>query len=122
VVATGDFFVPMLGVCDLPNGCDWRRFVAGVRRLLEVVPKNAKLAPGHGPLSSYADLKDFAEMLSEVTDFVQKQIKAGKKLEEIKAQGLPARWRSWAERGISADFFLTNVYDGLAASVTQADR
>lgn len=113
VVASGDFFVPLLGPCDLANGCSWPRFVDGIRRLATIVPKDAKIAPGHGPLSTYTDLTDFVRMIEDVTDSVDKQIKAGRKLEAIKAEGLPERWRSWGERGIAADFFLTNVYEGL---------
>lgn len=113
VVATGDFFVPLLGVCDLANGCNWTKYLEGVRRLLELIPKDAKLAPGHGPLSTYDDLKEFASMLEDVTNSVRAQISAGKTLDAIKAEGLPARWRAWGERGIAADFFLTNVYEGL---------
>ncbi len=112
VVATGDFFVPLLGVCDLPNGCKWSAYVAGIKQLLQVIPKDAKIIPGHHKISTYKDLQNVSEMLEEVTELVRKQIKEGRTLEQIKANGLPERWRPWAEGGINSDFFLTNVYEG----------
>lgn len=119
-VATGDFFVPLLGVCDLANGCDWSAYVAGIERLLQIIPKDAKIIPGHGRLSSYRDLQEFSEMLGEVTGSVRKQIGEGRTLEEIKAGGLPERWQSWEKRGIPGDFFLTNVYEGVKSAAAAA--
>lgn len=113
VVATGDLFVPLLGVCDLANGCRWPAYLAGIRRLLEMVPKDAKIVPGHHRLSTYRDLEELDRMLREVTELVRRQIAEGRTLEEIKTRGLPARWREWEERGIDAAFFLTNVHEGL---------
>lgn len=113
VVATGDFFVPLLAICDLANGCRWSAFLDGLKTLLKIIPKDAKIIPGHYKLSTYQDLKNVSQMLEEVTELVRKQIKAGRTLEQIKAKGIPERWRSWETRGINADFFLTNVYDGI---------
>jgi cyclase len=116
VIATGDFFVPLLGPCDHANGCKWDAYVQGAKRLVQLANSNSKLAPGHGPLSSYQDLQEFSTMLSEVTDFVKKKINAGMKLDEIQASGLPQRWQKWTERGIQSDFFITNLYEGLTGS------
>ncbi|MCI0611970.1 MBL fold metallo-hydrolase [bacterium] len=113
VIATGDFFVPLLGPCDHANGCNWNDYVHGAKRLLELSKPNSLIAPGHGPLSTYKDLKEFSSMLSDATAFVQKQIEEGKDVNRIKASGLPQQWQKWSERGISSDFFISNVYSGL---------
>ena len=114
VVVTGDLFVPSLGVCDLANGCRWDAFLEGMRRLLELVPRDAVIVPGHGPLSTYEDLEAAYAMLTDVTAYVQRQIDAGKSVDAVIATGLPERWQGWEERGLSAEFFLTNVYEGLS--------
>jgi glyoxylase-like metal-dependent hydrolase (beta-lactamase superfamily II) len=116
VIATGDFYVPMLGPCDHANGCEWKAYVQGAKRLSTLAKSDSKLAPGHGPLSSHSDLLEFSKMLSEVTDFVQSKFNAGVKLDEIKAEGLPQPWQKWSERGIESDFFISNLYDGLTGS------
>lgn len=117
VVATGDLYVPMLGVCDWPNGCRWNDFVAGVRRLAELVPEDAVILPGHGPASNAAELRRLVELLEEVTSRVRRALAAGRTREEVLAEGLPARWSAWSERGIPAEFFLGNAYDALRRSV-----
>ncbi|MCI0612168.1 MBL fold metallo-hydrolase, partial [bacterium] len=116
VIATGDFFVPFLGPCDHQNGCNWSDYIEGAKRLVELAKPDSKVIPGHGPLSNYQDLKEFSTMLSEVTAFVQKKIEAGMKLEQIQAEGLPQPWQKWSERGIEADFFITNVHQGLTGN------
>jgi cyclase len=116
VVATGDLYVPLLGPCDLANGCRWNDYVAGIRRLVTLVPADAVIFPGHGPASTLGELQVFATLLEEVTARVRRSIERGRTREEIIAEGLPRRYASWARRGIPAEFFLGNAYDGLHAS------
>ncbi|MCI0415982.1 MBL fold metallo-hydrolase [bacterium] len=116
VVATGDFFVPLLGPCDLANGGDWQSLLSGIRKLLALVPEDAKIIPGHGTLSDYNDLQQFVQLTSEVTESVRDSMTNGRTLEEIKSLGIPERWAEWGKRGIPPDFFLTNIYEGLQSS------
>jgi glyoxylase-like metal-dependent hydrolase (beta-lactamase superfamily II) len=113
VVATGDLYVPLLGPCDLANGCRWSEYVASIRRLVKLVPADAVIFPGHGPASTPAELREFAEILEEVTAQVRRSIEQGRTREQVIAAGLPGRYEGWARRGIPADFFLGNVYDGV---------
>ena len=67
---------------------------AGVAKVLAQIPADAKVIPGHGPLSDVEGLKTYHRMLVATTAIVQKQIKAGKKtLAQIKAAGLPPSGR-----------------------------
>jgi glyoxylase-like metal-dependent hydrolase (beta-lactamase superfamily II) len=113
VVATGDLYVPLLGPCDWANGCAWNDYVAGIRRLVSLVPKDAVILPGHGPASSAAELREFAGLLEEVTSGVRRGIAAGRTREQVVAGGLDSGYSGWAGRGIPADFFLGNAYDAL---------
>jgi glyoxylase-like metal-dependent hydrolase (beta-lactamase superfamily II) len=116
VVATGDLYVPLLGPCDLANGCRWNDYVAAILRLVTLVPRDAVIFPGHGPASTPAELSEFATILKEVTAMVSRSIEEGRTREQVIAEGLPRRYACWARRGIPADFFLGNAYDGLRAS------
>ncbi len=113
VVATGDLYVPLLGPCDLANGCRWNDYVAGIRRLVTLVPDGAVIFPGHGPASTLGELKVFANLLEDVTARVRRSIESGRTREQVIAEGLPRRYASWARRGIPAEVFLGNAYDGL---------
>jgi cyclase len=115
VVATGDLYVPLLGPCDLANGCRWNDYVASILRLVKLVPADAVIFPGHGPASTPAELREFATILEDVTARVRRSIEQGRTREQVIAAGLPRRYAGWAKRGIPADFFLGNAYDGLRA-------
>ncbi len=115
VVATGDLYVPLLGPCDLANGCRWNDYVAGIRRLVTLVPEGAVIFPGHGPVSTLGELQVFATLLEDVTTRVRRSIERGRTREQVIVEGLPRRYASWVGRGIPAKVFLGNAYDGLAA-------
>ena len=115
VVATGDLYVPLLGPCDLANGCRWNDYVGGIRRLVTLVPADAVIFPGHGPASTLRELKVFAILLEDVTAQVRRSIESGRTREQVIADGLPQRYAGWARRGIPTEGFLGNAYDGLRA-------
>ena len=53
-------------------------------------------------------------MLTATTEIVRKQIRADKSLAEVKAKGLPAKWKGWAWRFINKGRWLTIVYTSLS--------
>ena len=95
------------------GGGDVRGYIRNVEDALKKTPADAKLIPGHGPLSTVKELKEFHEMLVETSGIVQKSIDDGKTLEQIKAEGLPAKWKSWAAPTITTARWLELLYNGL---------
>ena len=81
--------------------------------LLVQLPPEAKLIPGHGPLSTAKELNEFHEMLVETSGIVRKAISAGKTLEQIKTDGLPPKWKSWEAPTQSTSRWLEILYQGL---------
>lgn len=97
VIHFGDtFFSGRFPNIDLAGGGDVRGYIRNVADALKKTPADAKLIPGHGPLSTVKELKEFHEMLVETSGIVEKAIAAGKTLDQIKADGLPEKWNSWA--------------------------
>jgi cyclase len=114
VIHFGDtFFSGRFPNIDLAGGGNVRGYIRNVEDALKKVPSNAKLIPGHGPLSTVKELKEFREMLVETSGLVQKAIDAGKTLAEIKADGLPDKWKSWAVPTLSTSRWLEILYNGL---------
>lgn len=114
VVHMGDhFFSGRFPFIDLNSGGDVRGYIANVASVLEALPKDAVLIPGHGPLSTVGDLKEFHEMLLATSAIVEQQILAGKKLEDIQAASLPAPWSTWSWEFIDTDRWLEILYNGL---------
>jgi glyoxylase-like metal-dependent hydrolase (beta-lactamase superfamily II) len=44
--------------------------IAGVEKVLSMTPQDAKIIPGHGPLSTPADVRKFVQMLKETRALV----------------------------------------------------
>jgi glyoxylase-like metal-dependent hydrolase (beta-lactamase superfamily II) len=109
-----DFFAGRFPFVDLESGGS----VEGLTRNIgEIIPKLApgvKIIPGHGPISTIEDLKLYQRMLLETTDFVRKKMKTGKKLEQIKKEGLPEEWKSWGTGFIKTEQWIAIIHRSLS--------
>ena len=115
VVHMGDlFFSGRFPYVDLSSGGDVEGLIKHIEKLLAELPPDVKLIPGHGPLSDLDDLKTYHQTLVATTEVVRDQIEAGKSLEEIKAAGLPKKWRSWGAGLISTGRWIEIVHQSLA--------
>jgi cyclase len=74
-----------------------------------------KIIPGHGSISTVDDLKLFHRMIVETKEIVQKKMKAGKTLEQIKAEGLPEEWKTWGTGFIKTDMWIEIIHRSLSA-------
>ncbi len=105
-----DFFVGRFPFVDLNAGGDVAGLIQNIETLLKEIPADAKIIPGHGPLSGIDELKAYHAMLTETSNVVKQQIAAGKTLEEIKAAGLPDNWASWGSGFINTERWLETLY------------
>ena len=108
-----DFFAGRFPFVDLDSGGSVEGLAKNIGELIGKIPPEAKLIPGHGPISTLDDLKAYHRMLLETTDIVRKKIAAKKSLEEIKQEGLPAEWNSWGTGFIKTDLWLELIYRSL---------
>src|SRR5262249_41043994 len=115
VIHFGDtFFSGRFPNIDLGGGGDVRGYIRNVENALKKVPSDAKLIPGHGPLSTVKELREVRDMLVETSGLVENAITTGKTLEQVKADGLPEKWKSWAAPTLSTDRWLEILYRGLS--------
>jgi cyclase len=116
VVHMGDhFFNGAFPFVDLASGGDVDGYIRNVAAVLAKAPADAKIIPGHGPLATTADLRTFHGMLVETTGIVRERLKAGKTVEQIKAEGLPEKWKSWGTGFISTDVWIETIANGAKA-------
>jgi glyoxylase-like metal-dependent hydrolase (beta-lactamase superfamily II) len=108
-----DFFAGRFPFVDLDSGGSVQGMAKNVGEIIPKLPAGAKLIPGHGPISTIDDLKAYHRMLLETTEIVRKKIAAKKSLEQVKKEGLPAKWKSWGEGFIKTDQWLELVYRSL---------
>ncbi|HTG35127.1 MAG TPA: MBL fold metallo-hydrolase [Thermoanaerobaculia bacterium] len=112
-----DFFNTRFPFVDLESGGSVQGMTAGVAKVLAQIPADAKVIPGHGPLSTVEDLKTYHRMLVETTGIVQKQIKAGKTLTQIQTMGLPDQWKPWGGGFIDTKAWIETVYTSLLSKI-----
>ena len=110
-----DFFNGMFPFIDLASGGDVEGYARNVEAVIAKIPADAKIIPGHGPLATIADLKNFHQMLVETIGIVRERMKAGKTLDQIKAEGLPEKWNSWGMGFIKTPAWLQTIHQGLSA-------
>jgi cyclase len=112
VVHMGDqFFNGGFPFIDLNSGGSVEGYLKTVSVVLEKVPADAKIIPGHGKLANVADLKNFHAMLVETTDLVKQGIAAGKSLADLKAAGLPSKFKDFGTGFIKTDRWIETIYN-----------
>jgi glyoxylase-like metal-dependent hydrolase (beta-lactamase superfamily II) len=116
VVHMGDEYVnngfPFI---DTQSGGTLQGFMANSAHMLEVLPDDVRLIPGHGTVSSKAEFATWAADVKESVSLVQASMKAGKDLPTIIAEGLPDKFDSWGLGFIKEDAWITTIYNSGAA-------
>jgi len=109
-----DFFVARFPFVDLESGGSVQGLTRNIGEIIPKLAADVKIIPGHGPISTVEDLKQYHHMLLETTAVVQSKMKAGKTVAQIKAEGLPAEWASWGSGFIKTDVWLETIHRSLS--------
>ena len=92
---------------DASSGGTPEGVIAAADRVLALADDNSRIIPGHGPVSSKAELKSYRDMLSTVTTRVKALMKEGKKLDEIRAANPSAEFdEKWGKAFINPRAFI----------------
>jgi len=111
VVHMGDqFFNGGFPFIDLRSGGSVEGYIKTVATVLEKIPDDARVIPGHGPLATVEDLKSFHAMLVETTGIIRQGIREGKSLADLKSAGLPQKFASFGTGFINTDRWIETVY------------
>lgn len=109
-----DFFAGRFPFVDLESGGTVQGLVKNVGEIIAKLPADVKIIPGHGPLSSLDDLKQYHRMLTETMSVVQKKMAEGKTVDQIKSEGLPDEWKERGTGFIKTDMWLETIYRSLS--------
>lgn len=114
VVHMGDhFFNGFFPFIDLASGGDVESYLTNVQGAIDVIPADAKIIPGHGPLATLDDLKSFKAMLDETVGIIRDGIDAGLSVEKIKEQGLPSKYDAAGAGFIATNRWIDIVHESL---------
>jgi cyclase len=117
-----DFFAGHYPFVDLATGGSVQGLIDNVAKVLAEMPANAKVIPGHGPLSGRADLERFHAMLVTTTDIVRRRLQAGESLEKMQAEGFPPELAPWGQGFIDAKTWILTIRDSLAKDAAAGGR
>jgi len=109
-----DYFNGFFPFVDIDNGGSVRGMLANADKVLSTLPADAKVIPGHGPLSDKNGLQAFAEMLRGTIGAVQAAMKSGKTVAQMKAEKVLAKWDAWGKGFVKNDLWIETVARDLA--------
>jgi glyoxylase-like metal-dependent hydrolase (beta-lactamase superfamily II) len=114
VVHMGDDFVRYgFPFIDVASGGSVHGMIEANEKLIEQLPSDVKVIPGHGALSSLEDIRAFVRMLEETSAVVEKAIAAGKTVEQMKEEKILEPWKQWSGEFINADAFIETLHASL---------
>jgi cyclase len=117
-----DFFNGTYPFVDMGSGGSVQGMAESVGKVLTMIPADAKVIPGHGPLGTRADLERFHDMLVETTEVIRQRMKAGESLEKMQAEGLPEKFKVWGGGFIDTKTWILTVHDSLNAAASSASH
>jgi glyoxylase-like metal-dependent hydrolase (beta-lactamase superfamily II) len=92
-------------------------FVAAADRMLALADDRTRIIPGHGPLSSRAELAAWRAMLADVEARVRAALEAGRPVDAVVADRPTRKWDArYGDGFVKPDVFVRAVYASLAES------
>ncbi len=117
-----DFFAARFPFVDIDNGGSVEGLARNVGEVIARAPAGVKIIPGHGPLSTVEDLRAYHTMLVETTEVVRARLRAGRTLEQAKANGLPDKWKEWGAGFVNTQQWVETVYRSLQKGAGKTAR
>ena len=117
-----DFFAGRFPFVDLESGGSVEGLMRNVGTLLQMIPADAKIIPGHGQVGTIENLRDYYQMLLETTLIVRKSMKEGKTLDEIKKAGLPEKFKEAGSGFIKSDTWIETVYKSYSTNMLEMKK
>ncbi len=107
VVHMGDDFVTYgFPFVDVGNGGSISGMIAGVEKVLTMVPEDVKIIPGHGAISTPADVRKYVEMLKDTRALVAKASADGKTADQMKADHVLSKYEDLGKGFIKTDAWI----------------
>ena len=88
---------------DIPGGGSVAGYAANLAKVLQMVPADIIVIPGHGAITDVAGISASLEMITATNKIVMQAIAAGSSPDEIVAAGLAARWDRFGQGFINEE-------------------
>jgi cyclase len=119
VVHMGDDFVTYgFPFIDLSGGGSAAGMIKALEEAITKLPADVKIIPGHGAISNLDDVRRYIAMLKDTKDAVEKGIKQGKTVDQLKQENVFAPWQKWSGDFITTEQWLITLYNDLTGKKT----
>jgi len=98
---------------DIDGGGSINGMIDAVETVISQLPPDAKVIPGHGPVSSVDDMRAYVKMLKETREVVRTALKQGKTFDDMKRARVLDPWKKYAGEFITEDAYLETLYNSL---------
>jgi cyclase len=105
-----DFFNGVFPFIDVDSGGSVLGLIKNLEEIIPQLNAETKIIPGHGPLGTVDDLKKFLVMLKDSYAIVEKGVKQGKSLDQLKKENVLAKYDSWNWDVFKSNDFVEFVY------------
>jgi glyoxylase-like metal-dependent hydrolase (beta-lactamase superfamily II) len=117
VIHLGDhLFVDRFPFVDIQSGGTVAGFADNLARVLDMVPDDIQVIPGHGPLTDKAAIEKSVHMIRTTRKVVTDALNSGMNTEQIVAQGLGPQWANFGGGFISEERWIQILVADLALS------
>jgi cyclase len=115
VVHMGDDYVRYgFPFIDVQAGGSVGGMIKACEGAVEKLPADVKVIPGHGELSTVAEVREYVKMLKDTSTVIERAIHAGKTLEQMKKEKLLAAWsQKYSNEFVDTDSFIETLYNSL---------
>ena len=115
VVHMGDDFVrygyPFI---DVSAGGSVQGMIAACEKVVPMLPADVKVIPGHGQISNLDEVREYTKMLKGTSAVVEKEIKSGKTIDQMKKDKVLAAWdEKYSGKFVTSDIFIETLYNSL---------
>jgi cyclase len=118
VVVVGDIFSNhFYPIIDLSSRGSIDGMIHSLDQILAQTDEQTKIVPGHGPVTTRANLKDYRDMLVQVRHRIKDLIAAGKTMDEVVA-AMPTKDfdARWASGYVTPEAFTKMVFSSMAGT------
>jgi cyclase len=115
VVHMGDDYVRYgFPFIDVESGGSVQGMIKACEEVIATLPADVKVIPGHGELSTIAELREYVTMLKDTSAAVDKALRAGRTREQMKSDKVLEPWAArWTGDFVSTDVFIDTLYNSL---------
>lgn len=114
VLHTGDLFFEIgFPYIDLGSGGNVKGYLANVNYMINNMPDDVVVIPGHGKLTNKVELKAFAEMIDYSIKLVEKALAEGKSEADILKMGIGEQYKNKSWSFITEEKWLKTLIKGL---------